>query len=514
MGACHATRQRVVFVAGMKPTSEISLTGDEFAFLWAVQRMATVERRILERAQIVLQAHLGAGNSEIAQVLGLSRQMVVTWRARFAAGGVPALADRPRSGRPPRISALTRHKIVAMACKQPTEFGIPRSQWSIASLHEAAHRAGLEALGTTSVWRLLAQADLKPHRFRMWLYSKDPRFDEKMLDIVRLYTEGPPDGGVLLSVDEKSQIQALERIAPVELPRPGRSGRYEHGYVRHGTLCLFGAFEVKSGRVYGWMNETRKSADFLAFLDQLAGRYPDGPVHLVLDNLNTHFGPAVEAWNRDHGGRFHFHFTPTHASWLNQIEIWFGILSRQRLKNATFASKAELSQAILEYIDHWNRRDAHPFEWTFKGYPLRAGAVPVAHTGRQNHDAIDGQPLPEVPDQGLRAPVRRVPMHPGNESPRPRGSLHPLPRGLRRSRSSAARRTDSVHAGNRPPLRDLRPAAYRALGTDRDDRHAGRALRHGRGNDAARRSRLVETRGQDPTRKFTQAKAALNCLRT
>jgi transposase len=215
-----------------------------------------------------------------------------------------------------------------------------------------------------SISRILRAADLQPHRVQMWCHSKDPLYDAKLADITALYLSAPPCEPVLC-IDEKSQIQALWRPHQRD-PRPGRLARLQFDYVRRGTRCLFAAFNVRTGQVLGRMRPRRTSADFLGFLDEVALRYRQGVVHLVLDNLNTHYGPAVRAWNARHGRRFRFHYTPTHASWLNQIEIFFGILTRRVLRHARFACTRDLDRVLLGFLGFWNRAEAHPFRWTYR----------------------------------------------------------------------------------------------------------------------------------------------------
>jgi transposase len=373
-------------VPRLQPSVLIHLSRTDIDKLENLAASRTAPFRVVQRAKLILRAADGESNHGIARALDIGRPEVIKWRRRFAAQGMDGLADLPRSGRPPTISSLDRHRLLAIACKDPREFGVEQSSWSINTIYETAVHGGLVGpMGTTSIWRILNQVDLKPHRFRMWLHSKDPMFEEKMRDIVGLYLNGPQGGGAVVCVDEKTSIQALERIAPVERPSPGKPGRFEHEYIRHGTLCLFAAFDVLSGDVFGWTNPTRKGPDFLSFLDRLALHYPKGPVHVIVDNLNTHKGQEVDRWNERHGNRFVFHYTPTHASWLNQVEIWFSILGRRRLKNASFSSKEELQEGLLGFIADWNRRHTGPFEWTFKGYPLRSFPE-VARERKRRHD--------------------------------------------------------------------------------------------------------------------------------
>jgi transposase len=471
----------------------------------------TFQHRFVERARIILHAADGMDNSAIARCVGIARRVVVKWRSRFAEQGMPGLADHPRTGRPPRLSALDRHEIIAMACHSPEDYGLQRSTWTIATLREAAVAAKrVGPMSETSVWKILNDVDLKPHKYRMWLFSKDLQFEEKMRDIVRLYLEGPGDGGVVICVDEKTSIQALERKYRTFLGNPGRTSRIEFEYIRHGTLCLFASLEVHTGQVFGWTNETRKRPDFMHFLDLLAERYPQGKVHVVLDNLNTHKGETITKWNEAHGERFVFHYTPTHASWLNQVEIWFGILSRQRLKNASFQSKKQLRQALLNYIEDRNAHYARPFEWTYKGYPLRAGeeaaqeavaqAAPSMHTADHDRraDVHGGQPA------ALATPVR---VHPWTPIAVPREGDHALPRGDHSARAAAGNgRQDPVHADRSRQVHPLSTATYRPVGTDPLRRITRRARGRDRDDHAAHGSSLacVEDYGMLPPEARSQ----------
>lgn len=477
---------------GPAPEVKIVLTVELRVRLEELAHSLTFQHRFVERARIILHAADGMDNSAIARRVGVARRVVVKWRSRFAELGMPGLADRPRSGRPPMLSAIDRHEIIAMACHSPLDYGLERSRWTIATLREAAVATKrVNPLSETSVWKILNEVDLKPHKYCMWLFSKDPQFEEKMHDIVRLYLEGPDDGGVVVCVDEKTSIQALEQKYRKLPGEPGRAERIEFEYIRHGTLCLMAAFEVQTGQVFGWTNETRKRPDFLHFLDLLSERYPQGKVHVVLDNLNTHKGETIARWNEAHGNRFVFHYTPTHASWLNQIEIWFGILSRQRLKNANFTSKRHLQQALMAYIDDRNKHYARPFEWTFKGYPLRAGEEAVAHAAPLAHTADDDHRA-DVHGEQAAAAAAPVRVHPWTPNAVSRESDHALPRGDAAARAAAGNgRQDSAHAGRPRQVHPLGTAAYRPVGTDPLHRITRRARGRDRDDHASPGSRVA-----------------------
>jgi transposase len=228
------------------------------------------------------------------------------------------------------------------------------------------------------VHRTPTEIVLRPHKLQMWLHSKDPLFKEKVNDIVGLDLE-PPPGAVVLSIDEKTSIQALERPYQTKLARPGRPGRHEFEYVRHGTTSLMAAFNVQSGEVVHALGPTRTGDDLVAFMEQVATRYDDAERIIVIwDNLSTHLSGKNERWaavNARHGNRFEFHDTPIHASWLNQVEVFFSILQKVCLRWRSCRSVAELEAAVHAFIARWNEVDGHPFHWTFRGYPLQSEAA-------------------------------------------------------------------------------------------------------------------------------------------
>ena len=352
------------------------LTAKQRAELNRLVRCGKTESRIYRRARIVLLAAHGLSKSAIAGRLGTNRYRVNLWLGRFEERGVPGLKDLSRSGRPREISALERHEVLAAACRDPRDLGLERDLWSHHALAEVlAEGALVEAISASSVGRILRAGDLKPHRVKMWCHSKDPQFREKLHDIVQLYLNLPP-GEPVVCVDEKSGMQALSRQRGVVRGGQQKPNRLEFEYRRNGTRCLFGCFNVRTGQVLGWCSPTRKREDFFAFMDRVASRYRQERVHVVLDNLNTHHdtsaGDFVSQWNRRHGNRFVFHYTPTHASWLNQIELWFGILTRRVLKHGSFETVEALEKAVLTFVDQWNSWEAHPFRWTYEGIPLAA----------------------------------------------------------------------------------------------------------------------------------------------
>lgn len=313
-----------------------------------------IEAALAERARIVALAAEGLANAQIAERLGVSRPTVILWRARYAQGGLDALADRHRSGRPREIDEDMRLDIVARTLAGPPE-RLGLTHWSTRLL---ASQVGVSNFTVSRIWR---EYGLKPHRTQTFKFSTDPELVEKIRDIVGLYLN-PPEQAVVLCVDEKSQIQALDRTAPILPLRPGLAERRTHDYVRHGTATLFAALEVATGRVTEQCFERHRHQEFLRFLKRVAKAYPRGHLHIVLDNYGTHTHPVVNAW-LDHHPRIHLHFTPTGASWLNMVEIFFGIITRQAIRRGSFASVRDLVLAIRRFIDAWNER-CEPFVWT------------------------------------------------------------------------------------------------------------------------------------------------------
>lgn len=353
---------------------ELFLNPPDREVLESVLRRQRSEARAWRRARMLLLADRGQTVAQVARVMGTSRSIVRKWISRYHREGLVGLGDLPRSGRPETITALERHQVIATACLSPERFGLCRSIWSHDTLAETLEREKLvRTISATTVGRILDEAEIKPHRVKMWCHSNDPRYQEKMKEIVKLYID-PPQGETLLSIDEKTGMQALSRARAMKAVEPGKEARQDFEYRRNGTRCLFGCFNVKTGEVLGRCSETRKREDFFSFMDLVARRYPRGQVHVVLDNLNTHLdtrrGDYVTQWNRRHGGRFLFHYTPTHGSWLNQIELWFGIVTRRILRYGQFASTNALVAAIEAFIEEWNVKEAHPFRWTYDGLPL------------------------------------------------------------------------------------------------------------------------------------------------
>jgi transposase len=314
-------------------------------------RSSTVEAGLAQRARIVLLAAQGVPNAEIARRVGVSRPTVIQWRNRYEAGGISALGDLDRPGRPPVIDDVA--VVVATVQAPPEALGV--THWSARLLGK---HLGISFASVARIWR---EWNLQPWRRETFKFSTDPELDAKVRDVVGLYLN-PPDKAVVVCIDEKSQIQALDRTAPILPIRPGLPEKATHDYVRHGTTTLFAALEVATGKVTDACHPRHTHAEFLAFLKQVAKAYPRVPLHVVADNYATHKHPAVQAWLAKHP-RVRMHFTPTSGSWLNLVEVFFGIITRQAIRRGTFTSVKDLIAAIETFIDAWNDR-CQPFVWT------------------------------------------------------------------------------------------------------------------------------------------------------
>jgi transposase len=306
---------------------------------------------LAQRARIVLLAADGTSNVEIAARVGVSKPTVTAWRARYQASGLRGLADEQRSGRPRTVD---RAKILAATlAPPPKKLGV--THWSSRLL--AAHLK-VDASSVLRTWR---HHRVQPWRAETFKFSTDPELVAKVTDVVGLYLN-PPENAVVLSVDEKSQIQALDRTQKTLPMQPGQAERRTHDYVRHGTTTLFAALEVATGKVTGVCRPRHRHQEFLVFLRHVARAYPDQQLHLVMDNYATHKHPNVNAWLAANP-RIHVHFTPTSGSWLNLVEVWFGIIERQAIHRGTFTSVRDLMAKIRGFINGWNDR-CQPFGWT------------------------------------------------------------------------------------------------------------------------------------------------------
>jgi transposase len=330
----------------------IDLSEEEERELRAVLRTPSVSQQQALRARIVLGAAEGATNTQIAADTGVSLPTVGLWRRNFAERGLHGLADAPRSGRPRQIDDEEVQRVLAKTLEVPPDGS---THWSVRRL------AAATGVSPTTVHRIWREHKLKPHQVRSFKFSKDPRLAEKIIDVVGLYMD-PPKGALVLCVDEKTQIQALDRTQPTLPIKPGKAQRMTHDYKRNGTTSLYAALEVATGEVTGACYPKHRHQEFLAFLNQLVRAYPRRPLHVVLDNSSTHSTPEVTKWLARHK-RVHFHFTPTSASWMNMVEIWFSILTTQQVRRGVYHDVPELIAAIEYFIDSYNQR-AQPFIWT------------------------------------------------------------------------------------------------------------------------------------------------------
>jgi transposase len=334
------------------PVAPAVLTEEQRAALTVWSRSRVLPQRQVLRARIILLAAEGVPTNSIATRLECSVPTARLWRQRFAEAGLAGLEeDAPGRGRPAIYDERTVAKVISVTLGTP-----PRGEthWSSTAV---AERVGVSATTVLRIWR---EHKIQPFRTRGFKFSTDPELVGKVTDVVGLYLH-PPEKAVVLCVDEKSQIQALDRTQPLLPMRPGQVERRTHDYVRHGTATLFAALDVATGEVTGRTYARHRHQEFLKFLQLVAKRYPRGQVHMVLDNYRTHKHPVVQAWLHTHP-RIHLHFTPTSASWMNQVETWFSIVHRKAIRRGVFRSVPHLKDAIQRFIDSWNAR-RHPFVW-------------------------------------------------------------------------------------------------------------------------------------------------------
>jgi transposase len=334
-----------------RAASALGLREGDRARLAAVTRSSAVRAGLAQRARIVLLAADGVSNTEIAERVGVSRPTVIEWRARYERSGIAGLADEPRPGRP----RVVDHEAIITATLTPPPKRLGVTHWSSRLL------AARLKIGNATVARAWRDYGVQPWRAQTFKFSTDPELVAKVTDVVGLYL-APPENAIVLSVDEKSQIQALDRTAPVLPLQPGLAERRTHDYVRHGTTTLFAALDIATGRVTATCQPRHRHQEFLRFLKQVARAYPDTDLHLVMDNYAAHKRVEIRDWLAANP-RVRVHFTPTSASWLNLVEVWFGIIERQAIHRGTFRSVKDLTAKIRTFIDGWNDR-AHPFVWT------------------------------------------------------------------------------------------------------------------------------------------------------
>ncbi len=333
-----------------RPTPPLTLSAQEREKLQAWARRPKTAQALAHRARMILGCAEGKTNTAVAEELRVSKATVGKWRSRFLERRVDGLLDEPRPGTPRRTADADVERVVAMTLETtPTD----ATHWSTRSM---ARRSGLSHSTINRIWRAFG---LQPHRTETFKLSSDPLFIEKVRDIVGLYLN-PPDRALVLCVDEKTQIQALDRTRPLLPMRPGQAERRTHDYIRHGTTSLFAALEAETGRVIGQCHRRHRSVEFRKFLDTIEDSVPtDLDVHLIVDNYGTHKTDLVRRWFAKRP-RFHVHYTPTSASWLNLVERWFALLSEKQLRRGVHRSTIELESAIYHYLDN----DPKLFVWT------------------------------------------------------------------------------------------------------------------------------------------------------
>lgn len=340
---------------GKRLAITLSKTDEATLRMWANAR--TVERRMAERAQVILLSAQGVPVREIMRRTGLSWGACCKWRGRFVESGLDGLKDRPRKGRPPSIPLEQRIRVLEKATERPPDGS---TRWSVRRL------ARVTGLSHSTVHRILREGDLKPHKTKYWCgRSPDPEFAAKQAAIIGLYLN-PPTNALVICVDEKTNIQALDRRQP-ELPlKKGKVRRLTATYKRNGTTCLLAALTVHDGKVIGRCVDKNNHEAFLAFLKHIYRKFPHVQIHIILDNLSVHKHKKIKEWV-SRRKRLTLHFTPTYASWLNQIEIWFNIFTRDVLKDGIWPSKQALVRQIMDYIKHYSAERAHPFKWVYPG---------------------------------------------------------------------------------------------------------------------------------------------------
>src|SRR2546425_9718846 len=323
--------------------------------LESLVRSGTTPQRVAQKCRVILLAQEGMSNHSIAKQLGLSRPTVIAARATFGTGGLQSLNAKPTRNRSRRtLTPEVEKKILDSTLKTRPPDATP---WTVRTL---AKHVRVSRMMVHRVWQ---RFDVQPHRVEKFKLSNDPKFEEKVRDIVGLYLN-PPDRALVLCVDEKSQIQALDRTAPILPLRPGLPERQTHDYKRHGTTTLFAAFNILNGKVISSCLPRHRAKEFIRFLNQLEQEVPpDLDIHLVMDNYSTHKSAAVQRWLKPKKRRrFHFHFTPTSSSWLNQVERLFGLITDRMIRRGTFHCVEELERAIYQWLANWNH-EPKPFVW-------------------------------------------------------------------------------------------------------------------------------------------------------
>lgn len=333
-------------------------------------RRRTAQHAMVVRAKIVLASADGLRICEICEKYAVDHQFVRRWLKRYLQSGYDGLRERPKSGRPSTVDSKVWQKLATLVVQLPEKFGLAIGKWSVRELSAFLLKRYGWRISPSSVSRFLRSMALKPHKVRYWLNPTDPDFDKKAAKICKLYI-APPAGTTVLSIDEKPGIQALKRKHPTRPLKPGHPTRVEFEYERKGTSNLFAAFNIKDGKVLVWCTPNRSTPWVISFLDQLLRWVRRGPIVIITDNISTRTGAEAKKWLEKHP-RVRFVFTPKHGSWLNQVEIWFGILTSKALRHRSFKDVRALEQAIYRFAHRWNDDLAHPFKWTYTGKVLRA----------------------------------------------------------------------------------------------------------------------------------------------
>jgi transposase len=330
------------------------LSPEDRRVLTGMLRATTLPAGLARRARVILALADGQSYAQISAALGVTDAFIARWKQRVVAGGLPALGDRPRSGRPDRLDPRLEAKILAKTQEPPPA---PFTHWTTRRM---ARRIGVSHATVHRVWQ---RAGLQPHRLEHYLTSNDPDFERKAADVIGLYLQ-PPANAVVFSVDEKSHIQALDRLDPVLPLSPGRAERHGFEYRRNGTLSLYAALEVGTGRVEGMTATRHTSAEFVRFLDRLVATQPRRrAIHVICDNLAAHKTPGVKAWLAAHP-RVTMHYTPTYSSWLNQVELWFAKIERDMIARGIFTSTSDLRRKLMQYIRAHNKT-CQPIQWSY-----------------------------------------------------------------------------------------------------------------------------------------------------
>jgi transposase len=338
-----------------RPKAVLALSEAEAEALTRWARRPKSSQQLALRSRIVLACGRGQNNTQVAAELKISMPTVGKWRQRFVDHRLEGLLDEPRPGAPRKITDEDVERVVVQTLESRPEAA---THWSTRSMAEAS---GLSQTAVSRIWRAFG---LQPHRTETFKLSADPQFVEKVRDVVGLYMN-PPERAIVLCVDEKSQVQALDRSQPLLPMRPGQPERHTHDYFRHGTTSLFAALNVATGEVIGRCHRRHRHQEFLRFLEQIDQSVPAEPdmsLHLVLDNYATHKTPKVRRWFARHP-RFHVHFTPTSASWLNQVERFFAAITQKRIRRSVYRSVKQLERSIMDYVANHNEHP-RPFVWT------------------------------------------------------------------------------------------------------------------------------------------------------